>query len=124
MEKLARFVDKEVKIRVNLIIVSAHVLERISQVANTGIMRSDNPTGERRNRGDKDHPSLPVIPHSQGDPLRQHKGSAQVDVNGLVPLLQADLFQALVGPRASVTDQNIDRAKLGLRRIQQRQHLS
>ena len=35
MEKLARFVDKEEMIRVKLIIVSAHVLERISQVANT-----------------------------------------------------------------------------------------
>jgi len=33
--KLARFVDKEEKIGVKLI-VSAHVLERISQVANTG----------------------------------------------------------------------------------------
>jgi len=35
MDILARFVDKEEKILVKLIIVSAHVLERISQVANT-----------------------------------------------------------------------------------------
>jgi len=37
MDILARFVDKEEKILVKLIIVSAHVLERISKVANTGV---------------------------------------------------------------------------------------
>jgi hypothetical protein len=36
VEKLARYVDKEEKIWVKLIF-SAHVLERISQVASTGV---------------------------------------------------------------------------------------
>src|SRR5438045_4701187 len=89
-----------------------------------GIMWPDNPTGERRNRGGKDYSSPAAILHSWGDPLRQQKGGAQVNMHGLVPLLQADLFQALAAPRASVTDQNIDRAKLGIRRIHQLQHLS
>src|SRR5260221_11463442 len=86
-------------------------------------MWPDDPTCERRDRGDEDHPSPVAITHTRSDPLRQQKGGAQVDVHGLVPLLPGDLFQALAGTRASVTDQNIGRAELGLRRINQGQHL-
>src|SRR5258708_1623688 len=86
-------------------------------------MWPDDPTGERRDRGNEDHPSPVAITHTRSDPLRQQKGGAQVDVHDLVPLLQANLFQAFACTRASVTDQNIDRAELGLRRINQGQHL-
>src|SRR5215470_4199425 len=87
-------------------------------------MWPDYPTCERGNRGDEDYTSPVAITHPWGDPLRQQKGGAQVNVHGLVPPLQAELFQAFASPRASVTDQNIDRAELGLRRINQCQHLS
>ena len=87
-------------------------------------MWPNDPAREGCHRGDKYHMSPVAITHSWNYPLRLQKGGTQVDMHGLVPFLQTDLFQAPAGTSASVTDQNIDRAESGLRRINQRQRLA
>src|SRR5579864_4204087 len=85
-------------------------------------MRSNNPTGKRCNRGDKDHTSPATFTHARGHSLSKQKSRAQIDIHSLIPLLQCEFFQALASTRTGITDQNIDRTKLRLRPINQRQH--
>ena len=86
-------------------------------------MRSHNATREGRNRGDEDDAAPVAFSHPGCDPLRQHKSSTQIDLHGLIPLFQRQLFQPLAIPHASIADQYIDGAELRLRHIDQRLHL-